>query len=87
MNRLRDDEITASMAAEQGSEPTLIPGETSGEYHVAIFGMGWMPGIVISSETVRKAMEAEDRQKEKKQKPPKPPRPNIPIGRIALGNT
>ena len=55
-----------------------------------IFPAGLNPGILISSETIRKATEAEQRyreRKERKKKPPKPPSGKVSrIGGVALGN-
>jgi hypothetical protein len=58
------------------------------ECFTAIYSVGLMPGFILSSETIRKAREAERRHqenKDKKRKPPKPPsRPNAKIGHQAL---
>jgi hypothetical protein len=73
-------------------ENTQEPSHSQGECtHIVIFPAGFMPGLVMDFEKIRRmAANDEERQRKKdKKKPPKPPRrPNadIRIGRAALGN-
>lgn len=71
-------------------EPRTITAEDKAVWY--IFPAGLMPGMLISPETIQRAVEADQRRADKKnnknKRPPKPPsRPNANIGRLALGNT
>lgn len=64
-------------------------GSDEEKYVVAIYPLGLIPGMTITSEQVRKAKEAQENyekeKNDKKNKPPKPPRGRgIRIGRIAI---
>jgi hypothetical protein len=79
------------MKKEPANSPKIEGGIENGEVYF-ILPAGLIPGVIISQETIRRAQEAErkydESTKNKNNKPPKPPRrPNVPLGRIALGNT
>lgn len=79
------------MNNELANSPKFESGIENDEVYF-IFPAGLIPGAIISQETIRRAQEADrkydERTKNKNSKPPKPPRrPNIPLGRMALGNT
>jgi hypothetical protein len=86
------NELTRNQSQEELIE--VVPhaqGLNHSEYtHIVIFPAGFIPGLVMDYEKIRRlAANDEERQRKKdKKKPPKPPRrPNVHRGGLALGNT